>query len=167
MRNVWIVFVSTLAAFVIGGFYDYARSFFSDVSRGGALEAWFTPGTTMYLMPWLFAFGGLLSSIISVAMCNAMGRGRQTAGAPGAAAGTARTATRKEQAPARGKPAPQASSVAGMPSFDFEKAAAEIKSAPGTGSASPAGPAPGAAAQGDLPPSAQAATANPPQEPQR
>ncbi len=142
MRNVWIVFVSTLAASILGGIYDYVRPFIADHSSGTMLEAWFPPGTAMYLMPWLFACGGLLSSIIAVGMCHAALRSAQSAQTPASAALAAKPQASKDKASAKGKAAAQAQDIPGMPGFDFDKAQAEIKAAAAANTPAAVGSAP-------------------------
>lgn len=148
-RAIWTVIVSTLAAAAVGCVYDYFRPALLDATRGSGAEAWFSSGNSMYLMPWLFAIAGLISSIIAVLMSGAGKRTIQAVPAP----------VKKEHVPqpAGNKPAVKTKAgeeaVPGMPGFDFDKALAEIKTE-----------TPGAPATGEIPASVPPAAVEPPQE---
>jgi hypothetical protein len=173
LRKVLAVIVGTLAAFVAGMLYDYICSWAADAARGSAVEVWFSPGNTQYLMPWLFAIAGLISTIIAVIMA---GERRGTEHVAHATSAAAVAKTQPEKAKPKGKQASAATEVPGIPGFDFDQAKAEIKSAPSASAKGDAPPAPSGsrpmlaetlpAALDEPSPDPHGAMADPPKEPQ-
>jgi hypothetical protein len=171
-RRLWVVAVSTFAAYIVGIIYEFFRPALNSATENTVLSPWFSTGIPQYVMSWLFAIAGCIAAAVAVGMAAPPIAKRAQRGAEPGAAGVAKPV----KAAGKAQPQVQAGDVPGMPGFDFEQAKAEIKSTPGASPHSSAPPAqygsrpmltetlpaaldqPGAAASG--------AIVEPPREPQ-
>lgn len=136
LQRIWVVVVSTLAAYIVGVFYEFFRPALSSATQNTMLVPWFSPGNFQYVLSWLFAIAGCISAVVAVGMA-APPVVKRTAGSPELKAAP----PAKPVKAGKGQPKAQANEVPGMPGFDFEQAKAEIKATPGVSPASSAPPA--------------------------
>lgn len=157
MRAIWTIFVSVIAAAIVGMLYDYSRPFLSDVAKGTMLEGWFPVIDSQYLMLWLFAIAGFIGSLVSVIMNANYMRVEKLKQAAATGGGIGQGS--KVKGKAGGKA--QVAGAADMPTFDIDKAMKEIKS-PGTPGSAASRPGSAASSPGDtLVPPAQPSPAKP------
>jgi hypothetical protein len=163
-QRIWVVVVSTLAAYIVGVFYEFFRPALSSATANGALAPWFSPGDYRYVLSWLFAFAGCIAAVFAVGMAAPPAVKRASRSPEQGAGVTAKPIVKSAD---KGQSKTQTADVPGMPGFDFDKAKAEIRSAASSDAGSAPLPGGAIAAIPDQPVSSgPGAVTEPPKEPQ-